>query len=761
MRLADKNKQAITIPDNLASLENINNSGASETIINIQDCHSSLSAQYSIVEILRNLMKNYDLNLVALEGGSGYIDTSVMNSFPYNDIKEKTLMYLMKEGTLSAGEFFGALEGGDKIILYGTEDNVLHEENVKYFRKIYSESARELGFIETLINFLDMKEKEIYPIAAREFVFKGRLYKKGKITLDVYWDAVLKAGETRGVKFSEFPNMNKYIFSVNLEKNINFQAVTNERKMLMDKLTKICGKGELEILLGKSIDFKKGEISESEFYKWFLNFSKEKGVVPAEYNNLKKYLEYIEYCRSIDIPRMQVEIENVEKILIPSLLGEPLAKRLYKLACFTRNLENLFKIQLAPGGAEDLSKNLNENLTEEYLFFLKDVFYHLEIKKPRDFENRMAVLLKQSKENLKFYEIAERRDKVILQNTIKAMRSEKKQVAALITGGHHSEGLTRLMKKEQLSYMVLMPKFEDGKSRPYAAILTRKSGRYKKIAENDGYNLAIKTYFDSDSMSGIQESLVFSLGASFFDGRNIDDTRRLWTANYEREYNAIPKIRRDAMNVSPIAPEIFKNELYKIKIKLLGNGETCEVKCGNNIYVLKKDSFEMSCVRAVSDSNFSVAVKQVFEKLNIFLALARKKINKYFIGIKGAILSVVFFTHELFLKGEYRDLFRSIFSKHVRVVFITVLTAFLIVAPSLKELLFFNMFKKEYSAEANEYSRDTTPRWVKMISIINFNSEYPYKIRDFFKGTRAFYHILKFFYNIKLKNKLFKNKQVY
>ncbi|KJJ84265.1 membrane protein [Candidatus Omnitrophus magneticus] len=459
--------------------------------------------------------------------------------------------------------------------------------------------------------------------------------------------------------------------------------------------------------------------------------------MPAEYNNLKKYLEYIEYCRSIDIPRMQVEIENVEKILIPSLLGEPLAKRLYKLACFTRNLENLFKIQLAPGGAEDLSKNLNENLTEEYLFFLKDVFYHLEIKKPRDFENRMAVLLKQSKENLKFYEIAERRDKVILQNTIKAMRSEKKQVAALITGGHHSEGLTRLMKKEQLSYMVLMPKFEDGKSRPYAAILTRKSGRYKKIAENDGYNLAIKTYFDSGSMSGIKESLVFSLGASFFDGRNIDDTRRLWTANYEREYNAIPKIRRDAMNVSPIAPEIFKNELYKIKIKLLGNGETCEVKCGNNIYVLKKDSFEMSCVRAVSDSNFSVAVKQVFEKLNIFLALARKKINKYFIGIKGAILSVVFFTHELFLKGEYRDLFRSIFSKHVRVVFITVLTAFLIVAPSLKELLFFNMFKKEYSAEANEYSRDTTPRWVKMISIINFNSEYPYKIRDFFKGTRA------------------------
>ena len=80
----------IEVPKELAHIEKTYKNGSEDVIINIQDCHSSLSAQYSIVNILKDLLNNYNLSLVAIEGGTGYIDTSILSTFPDKDIKEKT-----------------------------------------------------------------------------------------------------------------------------------------------------------------------------------------------------------------------------------------------------------------------------------------------------------------------------------------------------------------------------------------------------------------------------------------------------------------------------------------------------------------------------------------------------------------------------------------------------------------------------------------------------------------------------------------------
>ncbi|MFH0764592.1 MAG: hypothetical protein V1927_06270, partial [Candidatus Omnitrophota bacterium] len=75
----------ITIPKDVAVTKEVYNSsqrttedGRRKTIINIQDAHASLTAQESISSILDSLVTNYDLKLVAIEGSSGYIDTSIL-----------------------------------------------------------------------------------------------------------------------------------------------------------------------------------------------------------------------------------------------------------------------------------------------------------------------------------------------------------------------------------------------------------------------------------------------------------------------------------------------------------------------------------------------------------------------------------------------------------------------------------------------------------------------------------------------------------
>jgi len=115
----------VAVPKDIALTKEVFKSTAGDkTIINIQDAHASFAAQESIVSILDSLVTNYDLKLVAIEGSEGYIDTSILKTFPNEEIREKTAKYFMKKGKLSAGEFF-SITSDKEIALYGIEDKPL------------------------------------------------------------------------------------------------------------------------------------------------------------------------------------------------------------------------------------------------------------------------------------------------------------------------------------------------------------------------------------------------------------------------------------------------------------------------------------------------------------------------------------------------------------------------------------------------------------------------------------------------------------
>src|SRR3989338_3941324 len=79
----------ITIPKDVAITKEVFSASGAKTIINIQDAHSSLGAQESIVSILDTLVTNYDLRVVAIEGSTGYIDTSLLKTFPDEKIRNQ------------------------------------------------------------------------------------------------------------------------------------------------------------------------------------------------------------------------------------------------------------------------------------------------------------------------------------------------------------------------------------------------------------------------------------------------------------------------------------------------------------------------------------------------------------------------------------------------------------------------------------------------------------------------------------------------
>ena len=124
---------SIAIPADAGLTRKVVAKAAEDVIITIQDAHSKLGAQESIAKILDNLVKNYDLKLIALEGASDLIDTSVISSFPIEEARRRAGEYLLKEGKISAGEFYSMITE-EPVELYGVDDDKLYKENLDAFK---------------------------------------------------------------------------------------------------------------------------------------------------------------------------------------------------------------------------------------------------------------------------------------------------------------------------------------------------------------------------------------------------------------------------------------------------------------------------------------------------------------------------------------------------------------------------------------------------------------------------------------------------
>jgi len=559
----------IHVPDKLAEVESSLQNGANETIINIQDCHSSLSAQYSIVEVLENLMQNYRIDLVAIEGGSGFVDTSLLKSFPDEKIKKRTAGYLMKRGKISAGEFFSITSSRD-VALYGVEDEPAYRRNLEAFRRVHEENRENIKKLEAALAGLKEKESALYNSDLLKAVYKSRLHRDDKISFDIYWRFLEKMCAGKGVPTEQFKNIRRFKKTIELEKSVDFGEATAQRKSLIDELTRRMPKDGLEQLVVKSLEYEKGTMDQSEYHDWLMKAAEENGVDAASYPDLRKFVEYTRGYVRLNVAGLKNEIDSAESLLFEKLLTAQEERELFTLVRTAELARGLFEIKLAREDVERLRRDMAALSSHEEL----------------------AAISPQVEEALKFYDLAEERDRAMLSNTVSAMRREGKRAAALISGGHHTRGLTALMEQKGLSYMVLMPRTSGEEERPYVAILTRKTGPYRELVKSGAYDLALEAYFDDGDLDKFEEVIAYAIGQSLLEGRDIEREKRSWSDSYKRYYDGIPRKRREAMAREPVKPEELEKRLRSLRAEMTDSGD-CRITVQGSRYKVTPEKLEV------------------------------------------------------------------------------------------------------------------------------------------------------------------------
>ncbi|NQT32448.1 MAG: hypothetical protein HQ594_02105, partial [Candidatus Omnitrophica bacterium] len=547
--------KGLEIPHDIADTQEALINGGDETIINIQDAHASLSAQYSIANLLDSLVTNYDLDLIAIEGATGPVNTSILKSFPDKKVRDSVAESFMVEGYMGAGEFFATITDNKDIKLYGIENDELYQANLESFREVAAEQAVRLGNISALLTELEALEEKACSSDLKELNSRCALHRKGELSFKDYWSYIQKLSEKHKIDFSEYTELEKLLQSVELEDSINFAEANIERRRLIGELSDMMKKAELETLVLKSLAFKQNKISQADFHAYLTSLADKHGVPSEGYANLIKFTRYVSVYESVGIFTLYHEMESFEDRIRGDLYRNDDERGLYAITKMARLLKQLYAVEVTNGEADYVAGHIADFKADETASFIRNNCkkYGVQIKGGYD----LGKVFGEAGAALKFYAQAEARNNEMISNTVKRMREEGKHVAALITGGYHTRGLTELMRSKKLSYLVVVPKFESGEERPYVAILTNKKQPYQKILEAGKYEIAAESmYQQMDKNPDMLRTTIFRSAAEAVlehGERSARSFVSVWADRYDADFSEMSEDER----ANFARPEVF------------------------------------------------------------------------------------------------------------------------------------------------------------------------------------------------------------
>jgi tetratricopeptide (TPR) repeat protein/Fe2+ or Zn2+ uptake regulation protein len=483
----------VSIPRDIAITKEVNHADSRELIINIRDVHDNFGAQESIVSVLDNLVVNYDLEFVGVEGSEGLIDMSLISAFPDAEARRAAAGHMMREGKISAGEFFTAVSD-TPVKLYGIENSSLYLDNLNSFLDLLDSREHNMELVKSLRDALYLLEDHIFSeelkILNRNSVLNNN---HGKGFTD-RWRLVEEIGQEKGIDLSGYGNISSLIRAVKMESDVDYPMTNVQREAILDILAETLGRAQLEELVLKGLSYKLGRISKSQFYSYLLMLARSENVERSHYSELEKFCDYVNLYESIDIADLMDEIDEYESRVKKRLFRTEEEKELSFLIKDVEILSKAFAIELTNGQLRYFRENLENFNWPRFLGFITRQYSKYGLALPGEIADA-AALFPQIPGAVDFYDTATARDKAMVENAIRDMRRNDITVGAIITGGFHTKGITDILRDRSASYIVLLPRFNPNTGeRPYITVLTDRAKTYRNYVASGDY-LAVTSFF--------------------------------------------------------------------------------------------------------------------------------------------------------------------------------------------------------------------------------------------------------------------------
>ena len=443
----------LTIPVQHGSIKETYTAKADAPIlIHIQDAHANYEAQKHLASILEHLIQKNALSLVLVEGGSRNDSLSYMRTYAPLPKRKEVAESFLKAGKIS-GENYLDLTTDYPFTVYGVEKPELYDANMAAFLKVEQVQPIAKKALVSYQMAADRLKEKLYPKEVKELEAKEAAVEKNEESLTAHYQRLATLATERKVALTPYPNVRQFLEVSQLEKSIDFKEVESERGKALQELTQTLPKAELEGLLSRSKEIKKGIATAGAFYK-ALRAKLSPGQVDS-YKQLAAYCEYLTKFESINHSALFSEIDALTEAIKASYFTTAEQKTLGRIAKDVAVIADLLELKLIPEKHDYYESHKKEFDPAQWSKDLTAVARKAGLEIPEFDPQTLKTQVPSIEE---FYTVARQRDIAMVENSMKQLRAFDVRYAVLITGGFHTPVLTDLLKKQGVSYAVVAPK---------------------------------------------------------------------------------------------------------------------------------------------------------------------------------------------------------------------------------------------------------------------------------------------------------------
>ncbi|HOW59625.1 MAG TPA: hypothetical protein PLO78_07890, partial [Candidatus Omnitrophota bacterium] len=510
----------------------------SSLVVHIEDAHGSEEAQIKTERILNHLKDRYGFDTILLEGGFGELKPERLAFFKDEKLNQKYIDALTKLGFVGGVErFLSKQTAGQRrqakdfkvsvaslqSVVYGVEDEVLYRKNLEVFRDVYGHKNETDRFLNEMRRKIMVQSSKVLNKELKDF-FKAWIFQEeaGKDILSHLTLLEKYARDYLGHDFNdtrhqiEWPMLVRFFKIQNLQKLVarNSSLVESEiqklKKWLIDHKLGTMADG-FETFLVKS---PAPSLESRSFFEEFYSIVAPKGFRFEDYPNLTRRIGVAILSSELQATDLFKEIEQLnEKVL------EKLGKTTFEKEVIHRYqdyllLKKLFALELSREEYRTIKEKRSAGNDQNRLL-------NAEHNPPGNGTVQDRVV-----DALRFYELAEAREKIMFEKMLRRMKSLNQPNAVLVTGGFHSEGLSQYFKDHQISFIRVTPRISkkiDGKC--YLKLMTEQSRPGLKLRAHEIKDrvLAGSTIRQPTLLMGlgaIQSQLSEAMGTQYLEGLN-------------------------------------------------------------------------------------------------------------------------------------------------------------------------------------------------------------------------------------------------
>jgi len=432
---------------------------ASQRVFLIKDAHCNFEAQTNIARILDLLIRTYQVDLVGVEGAAGKVTPQILlQADPGKEIVAEITEKYLHSGLLTGAEFLSANRGKDPgFTLWGVEDLRLYLQDYQSFRQTITANQYGLRFLAEATKIIRQLKQKLYPAKLREFDRLYTDYRENQLPLTEF---IVTLNADSEIPAARYPTLALVIKSINLEEEIDFKQVERQRAGLIGELERLLPQQDLRELIAASLAYKTGKLSSLDYYTFLQQkISDSSDQLTGEYKHLAQYIKLVNLQSKIDAPALFGELDSYVETLYDKLMTDKTTSDLHKTDKAVFILAKLLTLQAPREDIAYYRANRQDFLPETLLQFLTIQAQANGINVPQELNDPefLAKVTRALGPAEEFYHYALQRDTALIDNLLALMEENKRNQAALVCGGFHSEGIKRILNERGIAVYTISP----------------------------------------------------------------------------------------------------------------------------------------------------------------------------------------------------------------------------------------------------------------------------------------------------------------